>query len=160
MRLASMKNQRLKQMTFSLCIVLSLFASSIAACVCRDSAMTENHCVPPHSHESKAENHSHEADDSHHEAAQETPHETVSTSNFSVDVSFEECCCASSAPRVFAKSETVKIEKQTADYQPNAPPEIKVFVSAENVETIDFAKPFYLSDSFYNLKSPRAPPRL
>ena len=155
-----MKNQRLKQIAFSLCVVLSLFTSSIAACVCRDSGNAESHCEPPHSHKATAKNHSHETADSHHESLPEHHHETISTTDFSISVSFEECCCVSSAPRVFAKAETIKIEKQTAGYQPNAPPVFNSFASIKKVETIDFAKPFYLSDSFYNLKSPRAPPRL
>lgn len=70
----------------------------------------------------------------------------------------DECVCIQAAPRVFAKSEIVKIEKQAAAISPNIAISINLTATIVPVEIVEFVKPFYLSDSFYNIKSPRAPP--
>lgn len=85
------------------------------------------------------------------------PPETSAADNFCAN---DVCVCLKTAPRVFDKAQIVKIEKQAVAVLPNV---IILFDSnapTVAVETIDFVKPFYLSDSFYNLKSPRAPPVL
>jgi hypothetical protein len=72
----------------------------------------------------------------------------------------ENCCCAdSSAPRVFLKNETVKIEKHTARILSLPAVEFAAAAPRVSVKTIHRAAPFYLSDSFYNLSPGRAPPR-
>ena len=158
-----MKNRRLPQIVFSLGIVLSLFASSISAvCLCRETA--ENHCQPMPSHETNAENHSYHAKEetisNHHESPDKYHHEAVSTDIFSFNATLDECCCSLNTPKVFAKTETVKIEKQAINYQPNAPPQTVLTAPSQTAETVYYTKPLYLSDSFHNIKSPRAPPRL
>lgn len=70
------------------------------------------------------------------------------------------CNCIKPAPKVFSKSELVKIEKQTAEI--SSPIEIKferILEVAAAAQT-NFFQPFNLSDSSYNIKSPRAPPLL
>ena len=143
-----MKNQRLKQIGLSLCVVLSLLISSVAACACshhqefeivktschEHSEMTMTMDVPPQTEQA--------------EAIQNTFTENLN------------CSCVQSAPKVFSKSELAKIEKQAAKNAPVIEIEFQTIQSIAKSAKADFSKPFYLSDSFYNLKSPRAPPRL
>ena len=138
-----MKNQRTKQAILSLLIVLSLFASSVAACSCSHH-QEKAEADTPSCHQHSMENHSDAM--------------PMSAENFSAFDADDNCVCMQSAPRVFAKSEVVKIKKQTAAILPNIVVSIKLTEPIVVVENFDFAKPFYLSDSFYNLKSPRAPP--
>ncbi|MBA2621001.1 MAG: hypothetical protein H0U87_07360 [Acidobacteria bacterium] len=144
-----MKNQRLKQFACGFFVVLSLLASTVsAACICSTHAIKTNedaHCrrheeqytARPHSHQSAAEN---------------------------TSVSFsetDECCCVQSAPRAFAKSESLKIEKQSAASLSFSLIKFACGVSQNvSVKTVDFTTPFYLSDSFHNLTPGRVPPRL
>ena len=131
------------QISVSFLLVLSFFISSAAACICSHHLDNVEVAAP-----------------SCHEHSESKPHHETSfdenTPQLDTD---EDCCCIQSAPRAFSKSETLKIEKQAA-VVPSTRIEIKAvstFVPAENTY---FEKPFYLSDSFYNIKSPRAPPRL
>ncbi len=138
-----MNKGRTKQFGASFLIVLSLFVSSVAACIC--SHHTENVEV---------------AAPSCHEHSETMPnHEMASDENIQQIDSDEDCCCVQPAPRVFSKSETIKIEKQAA-VLPLMRIEIKAVSTIVSAENTYFEKPFYLSDSFYNIKSPRAPPRL
>ena len=70
------------------------------------------------------------------------------------------CNCVKFAPKVYSKSELVKIEKQTAKI--SSPVEIKIqrILEIPAVLPANFFQTSYLSDSSYNIKSPRAPPRL
>jgi hypothetical protein len=128
-----------KQITVGFLIVLSLLVSSVAACVCTH-------------HAEKAET----QNSSCHEHA-ETAQKTDSPEKVSALDSNDECHCIQPAPRVFSKSETIKFEKQAA-VSPLSQVEIKAVSSIVSPAVVYFEKPFYLSDSFYNLKSPRAPP--
>jgi hypothetical protein len=138
-----MNKQRLGQISVSFLIVLSFFVSATAACIC--SHHIENVEV--------------EAPSCHEHSETMPNHEMASDENIQQIVSDDNCCCVQPAPRVFSKSETIKIEKQTAVLS-LARIEIKAVSTFISVENIYFEKPFYLSDSFYNIKSPRAPPRL
>ena len=71
----------------------------------------------------------------------------------------DSCVCVKSAPRVFDKSPHVKIAKLTAAILPRIVVSTESMTAAATVENVVYVKPFYLSDSFYNIKSPRAPPR-
>lgn len=153
-----MKSNRMTKLAISFWIVLSLFASSVSACNCaHDSAsQSENHCQPNqprHSHESENESHLH----SHESSAKNQ--QTNRTENFSDALSLADCCCFQSAPRVFAKSETVKIEKQAAEVLTGARIVLQLTAPIIAVKTLNSVAPVYLSDFFYNFKSPRAPPR-
>lgn len=155
-----MKESKLKQFAISLLVVLSLFASSVSACACSHDSIQSaagEHCQPPsqHLHEAKDD-----APHSHGEAAEHHHADSAETKNVSPVLSEKECCCIKPAPKVFAKSETVKTEKQFAKISSSASVEINVIVQINSVRTTEFIRPFYLSDSFYNLSPGRAPPRL
>lgn len=142
-----MKNQRLKQIAFSLGIVLSLFASSISACVClhhyEEVSAVKVSC---HEHSTMPMMENRDAD---------------SAEKFQNVISENECCrCVQFAPKVFSKSDILKVEKQTAKIFSLAPVEIGLVAQPFAANPPDYVKPFYLSDSVYNIKSPRAPPRL
>jgi len=128
-----------KRLAVGFLIVLSLFVSSVAACVC------SHHAEKVETEVSSCHGHS------------ETAQETNSAEKVSKLDSNDECFCIQPAPRVFSKSETIKFEKQMA-VLPLSQVEIKTVSQIVSDSGGFFEKPFYLSDSFYNLKSPRAPP--
>jgi hypothetical protein len=138
-------NGRLKQFAASFVVVLSLFVSSVSACACSHHQQVEtvSSSCHGHSHSTKAETHQH----------------TTSLETAQALVSETECYCIQPAPRVFAKSENVKIEKQVSNLAQISPVEI-VFVPQTTSVKSEFITPFYLTDSFYNLTPGRAPPRL
>ncbi len=139
-----MNSLKLKQFALGLCIVLSLFASSVAACGCsHHQEKVETDALS--CHQQRAETHSEEMP---------MPPETANV-NFSAD---DICVCSQSAPRVFAKSEIVKIEKQAKADLPKLIVAAGLVATVLTAENYYFSKPFYLSDSSYNIKSPRAPP--
>jgi hypothetical protein len=131
--------KKTKRIAVGFLIVLSLFVSSVAACVC------SHHAEKVETEVSSCHEHS--------EAAQET----ASPEKVSELDSNDDCHCIQPAPRVFSKSETIKFEKQTTILLLSQV-EIKAISQIVSGASIYFEKTFYLSDSFYNLKSPRAPP--
>lgn len=149
------------KLAVSFWIVLSLFVSSVSACTCaHNSVQAENHCQPNSTQnlsESKNESHSHSHEALSHES--NTEHQpATSTEDFSDSFSLAECCCLQSAPRVFAKSETVKLEKQTAKVLLNPAIDFQSNAAVVEAATFDFVTSVYFSNSFRNPKSPRAPP--
>lgn len=154
---------KLKQFVASFLVVLSFLVSSVSACTCtHDSPQSEasEHCQPQppqHSHESNTDSHH-----SHSESALGHQRDEQAEINFaSLSFSETECCCISSpAPKVFTKSETVKTEKQVARILPKTEFEINLAPQIVSVKTVEFIRPFYLSDSFHNLAPGRAPPCL
>ncbi|MCD9189340.1 MAG: hypothetical protein LUM44_23185 [Pyrinomonadaceae bacterium] len=137
-----MKSEKIKQFSVSILVVLSLFVSSISACYCAH-------------HAEKAELETPSCHGKTHEAEkQDDAAQTNDADSFNVSCE----CSTEAAPKVFAKSENVKIEKQTAKLADSINFEIKEVLQKNSVAKIEFSKPLYLSDSFYNLKSPRAPP--
>ena len=157
-----MKNSRMTKLAISFLTILSLFVSSISACTCaHESPTAKNHCEPQlaqHSLESENVNHSHSESIHSHEL--ENEHKKLnSAENLSDSFSLEECCCFQSAPRVFAKSETVKIEKHAAEISPNSAIHFQSTVPIVEVVTFYSIAPVYHLDFFKNPKSPRAPPR-
>ncbi len=137
-----MKSEKIKQFSVSILIVLSLFVSSISACCCShhtEKAETETPSCHGKMHEAEQSNQAVQANDA---------------DSFKIPCE----CSLESAPKGFAKSENLKIEKQTAKSVDSINFEIKEVLQEISASKIEFSKPFYLSDSFYNLKSPRAPP--
>ena len=137
----------IKQFSISLLTVLSLFATSVAACACsHHQVKTETEVPSCHqvSHETEKEN-------SPETSGIQTSHQAA------FDAS---CVCFTpSAPEAFGKSETLKIQKQAALFAS----EIEIVYGfaparAPSAARFEFSK-ISLSDSSYNLKSPRAPPR-
>ena len=143
-----MKNQRLKQFTVSLLVVLSLFVSSVSACTCSHEPETSeiSHCQPPpqHSHDAQAESH----------------HDENLPESVSVLVSPNQCCGIQSTPRASAVTKNNKIDKQALIVSPSPPIEFVSVSQIVSIKTVGFVTPFYLSDSFHNLTPGRAPPRL
>jgi len=123
-------------------IALSLFVSSVAACICSHHTPTT-----PKREFSACHGHSEtkQRDDSGEKSAK-------------LDAN-DDCNCLQPTPRVFSKSETIKIEKQAVAL-PVSGVEFTAVCAVSTFENAYYEKPFYLSDSFYNLKSPRAPPVL
>ena len=139
-----MKSLKLKQFVISLLAMLSLFVSAVSACTCsHHQAKQEIETPACHEHSAKIVK-NHDADTT------ETTESSISETG---------CVCFQTAPKVFAKSETVKFKKYAAGIANLALPTI---VSATEIAAvkIDFTKPFYLSDSFYNISPGRAPPVL
>ena len=144
----SRQAQTLKQFVLISCCVLSLLASSVSACICphhQEKTLTEAPSCHSHATENAAAEQTNDAD---------SP-ETIKTSASEADA----CCCVQPAPKVVAKSETVKLEKQAAALPAAAPPAVVFAVQVVSVEN-NLPKPLYLTDSFYNLSPGRAPPRI
>lgn len=131
--------KRSKKIAVGCLIILSLFVSSVAACIC------SHHTKKAAPEISSCHEHS------------ETKAETDSSEKVQKLGSNDECFCVQPAPKAFSKSETVKIEKQ-AMVLSVLPTENKAVAIDVSGADFYFEKPFYLSDSFYNIKSPRAPP--
>ena len=142
-----MEDTKLKQLAMSFLIVLSFFVSSVAACCCshqQEKAEIEAPSCHTQTHEAKTEK---------HQASNSAETEQVGELNIPCE------CFVQHAPKVFAKSENVKIEKQSLTIAASALPKEVFVLSVISFES-NFAAPFYLSDSFYNLSPGRAPPRL
>lgn len=142
-----MNNGRLKQFAASFFVVLSLLVSSVSACTCsRHQETFEADSFSSHHHLNEAKTQQHHGTDTA---------ETIQTI-----ISEIECCCIQPAPKFVTKSETVKIEKQTATLLPTTRLKIDFAPHVVLTKTAGFIKPFYLSDFFYILTPGRAPPRL
>lgn len=143
-----MKYQRIKMTVLSLCVVLSLFASAIAACAC------------PH-HQKKSENHN---ESCHQQMTRETQDSEFSNSNEAAQTSKIDADCAcfvkSAQPFVVGKIENVKNQKNSAVL-----PSIVKFDNRIRISTVTAAKferehHFYNSNYLEKLKPSRAPPVL
>jgi hypothetical protein len=141
-----MFRNRITQIAFGLIFSLSLFASSISACTCPQHEHSEQ--VETHSH------HSHQLGSEHHE------HVAESSTSSADSVAGSECCCVQPAPKVVAKSETVRPDgKNVASTSPI--PEISFeFVQAAQGQPTNFRSRTLVTDPHYNTSPGRAPPRL
>jgi len=141
-----MKSVRLKQFGLAFCLVVSLFVSSVSACTCShhpEKVETEISSCHGHSENAQTEQH----------------HSADSNENAQSIVSQDECCCIEPAPKVVAKVENIKIEKQKLAAFSLLPVEIAFVPQIISVKS-EFSRKFYLTDSFYNLSPGRAPPGL
>jgi hypothetical protein len=141
-----MKSVRLKQFGLAFCLVVSLFVSSVSACTC------SHHPEKVEIEVSSCRQHSETIQTGQH-------HKANLDENAQSLVSQDECCCIEPAPKVVAKSETLKIEKQKLATLSLLPVEIAFVPQIVSVKS-EFITPFYLTDSFYNLTPGRAPPNL
>ena len=145
-----MRETRLKQYAASLLIVLSLFVSSIAACCCshhEEKPEIETASCHSQTHETKAEK---------NQAVNSV--ETNSEINRTGELNVPCECSIKSAPKVFAKNNNIKIEKQSVTTAGLKLPEAEFASSIISFQSF-FVAPFYLSDSFYIHSPGRAPPR-
>lgn len=143
-----MKNRTIKQLAASLLAVLSLFVSNIAACGCAHHQAAAKTEIPA-CHQAFHQN----------ENANSQSQDSAQTNESKVfDAS---CVCfVQSAPKAPGNAETVKIQKQAALFVT----EIDIVYGfaparAPSAVRFDFSETA-LSDSAYNIKSPRAPPIL
>lgn len=136
----------IKHYAASLLAVLSLFVSSVAACSCtHHQAKTETEV--PSCHQT-----SHKSDNSQQKDSVQT------NQSKAFDVS---CVCfVQSAPKAPGSAENVKIQKQSALFTAKIDVVYGFSLArAPSATRFDFAETA-LSDSAYNIKSPRAPPIL
>ena len=141
-----MKSARLKQLGLAFCLMVSLFVSSISACTCsHHPEKVETEVSSCHGHSETRQTEQHQKANLDENAQSLVPQDA--------------CCCAEPAPKVIAKSETLKIEKQSLAVLPILAIETVFVTQAVSVES-EFITPFYLTDSFYNLTPGRAPPSL
>lgn len=148
-----MKSVRLKHYSLAIWLVVSLFVSAVSACTC--SHHPERVEITEISSSSCHQN-SREATQT---SSSEQFQKSDSTGIVESLISQDQCCCIQPAPKVFAKSENLKIEKQTLAILPVSQIAI-VFVPQTITIKSEFITPFYLTDSFYNLTPGRAPPIL
>jgi hypothetical protein len=135
-----MKRAGLKQFVVCILTILSLFASSVAACACSH-------------HKEKIE----ASVSSCHKHSEHKKTEPIGDPSFESVNAEIECTCLWFASNSFTKSSNVKFEKHAA--AASALPPVKIdFLSRAAAPKISFSKPLYLSDSFYNLVPARAPP--
>jgi hypothetical protein len=127
-------------------VLISLFVSSISACAC------SHHPENVETEASSAHRHAETTPTEHH-------HDAELNENAQSLAPTDECCCLEPSPKVFAKSETLKIEKQSLAVLPVST--IRAGFAAQTVPVgFELVPPFYLTDSFYNLTPGRAPPAL
>lgn len=141
-----MKSAKFQEFIFSLLATASLFVSLISACACshhQEKPAAENFSCHEHSPEAQAE----------------MNHAGGSAKTINLSAAENGCVCVPATAKIFAKAGSVKFEKHSAAINLTAPPEF-VFDAQKVSVKFDFVKPFYLSDSFYNLSPGRAPPVL
>lgn len=137
-----MKSEKLKQISAAILVVLSLFVSSVAAC-----------CCSHHQEKTAIET------PSCHAEKHPTENRQESANADSADFYNIPCeCFAESAPKVFAKSENIKVEKQSAKLALSIYFENREVLPNVSGVKVDFSTPFHITRFFDNLKSPRAPP--
>lgn len=135
-----MKHSRPTQLCIAFCLAISLLASAVSACTCL------------HHHPVKAaDEHS-----CHNETAETA--ESDNSSDQTHELSGAGCSCFEIVPKLPAKSESPKLKKHAATNSTESPLPV-AFVSHTVVSLHTFAKPLYLSDSFYNISPPRGPPK-
>ena len=135
-----------KQFVLIFCCMLSLFVSSVSACAC------SHHQEKPKTEVTSCHGHTEEAN-------AESSRDNNSSETIQTIISEGKCFCIQSSPKVIAKSEKVKIEKQQIAVLPYLQGRTAFVFQTISVKSA-FITPFYLTDSFYNLTPGRAPPGL
>lgn len=137
-------NKRLQQFAIGLLTVLLLLGSSASACTCsHHEADGTLEFAARHHHSEMSE--AAESNDSH-----------IEDTNTCL-ASDADCVCAVTASKFVAKSAGIKLKKQvsTISIKTSIP---FVVVPQTDTSRAVFVKPFYLSDSFFNLPPKRGPP--
>jgi len=152
-----MKRAKLKQYWLAICLLVSLFISAVSACTCshypkriETTAADTSSC---HQHSEKAA----DADTSVKTEQGQSDNTILEGETVRSVVPNDECCCIQPARKVVAKTENLKIEKQTLAGLPASQVAVTFVPQTISVKT-EFITPFYLTDSFYNLTPGRAPP--
>ena len=136
---------RFKKVVLTLAALVSLGSASVSACTCphRDKVTTELHSCHGHLEMPAMDGDGMGSDEA--------------TSRVDPD---SHCSCVDTVSRTFAKSERTSIEHRGAVLAPVVNVPIAHAVVALAGPRIDFERPFYLTDSFYNLSPKRGPPVL
>ena len=140
-------NRLLQQFVIGILAAVSLLVSSAsAACTCSHLQGQEKSEISLcHSHLEVSE-----SADSHESHAEETNLCSASDAD---------CVCAATPSKLIAKSTWIKLQKNVATVSFETSITVAV-VGQMNTARVYFVKPFYLSDSFYNLAPKRGPPSL
>jgi hypothetical protein len=136
--------KRFQQVLVSLFAIFSLAAASVSACTCSH-----------HHHEIKVEKAHSCHEDSRGAASQ---YQEAAKDDALCLTSDADCICAENSPRVVGKADNVRVAKHIAAISVDCQPAIVHGAIPSITARIDFVKPFYLSDSFYNLAPKRGPP--
>ena len=137
-------NKRLQQFAIGLLTVLSLLISSVEGCTCSHHEADGTPEPASHQHHSEMS----EAAESHDSHVEDTNACLASDAD---------CVCAVPASKFVAKPAGIKLKKQvsTISIKTSIP---FVVVPQTDTSRAVFVKPFYLSDSFFNLPPNRGPP--
>lgn len=152
-------NKKINRLAVSVAVVLCLLVSSVSACCCDHSTVKAETEIPSchaqNEHPAEVTNNSAAIDDSAGKRAEKEDEKT----DFGKKINAPCECLFEYAPKATAKAENVKkTQKHQAIYVAR-PEAIRGFVHvrAPSAQRFDF-QVFQCFDSFYNIKSPRAPP--
>lgn len=143
-----MKSRRLQKFILSFGIILSLAASSLAACVCSHHAIA------------KAQEHATSCHQISHKTEQNQAENAETKSNFPEIGESCNCFAKVSQPFIVGKSENVKTQKTLAILPVQTKAETLELVSKNDSAKIHFEYHFYNSNYLRKLTPPRAPPVL
>lgn len=143
-----MKSRRLQKFILSFGIILSLFASSLAACVCSHHAIA------------KAKDHAPSCHQTSHKTEQTQAENSEKKNNFPVIEESCNCFVKVSQPFIVGKSENVKAQKTPAILPDQTKVETFELTSKNETAKIHFEYHFYNSNYLKKLTPPRAPPVL
>lgn len=143
-----MKSRRLQKFILSFGIILSLAASSLAACVCSHHAIAKAQEHKPSCHQTSPK-------------TEQTQAENSETKNAFPELG-ESCNCFAkvSQPFIVGKSENVKTQKSLAILPVQTKVEALESISKNQSAKIHFEYHFYNSNYLRKLTPPRAPPVL
>jgi hypothetical protein len=148
--MTTMKSKKLRQITASIFVLLSLCVSSIAACACAHHLSETGQVETEQSscHESG----------NHVETAPQLETAVEDGTSDRINSSCE--CFLQAAPRVSIKNENLKVAKQAIVQTAIDPERVLVHASLSYVFAGFYSSAIFVSDPYYNLPPGRAPPRL
>ena len=132
-----MTDLRLHRLGLAVGLVLCLFASSASACACRHHQKAEALPQEPSCH----------------------AHAKKKSQQKTADASLDDspCICFDNSSKLSAKSGSTKLKNQPA-IATVAMADVAFDTGISDKALSEYAKPFFLSDSFYNISPGRAPP--
>jgi hypothetical protein len=137
---------RLKMIFLSVLATLSLGMASVSACPCSHHVGANRTAVSCHGHTDMPDM------DGGHERPRADTGDCIDNDG--------DCICAETASRTFARSFTPHLQQFVAVHTPVVVEIAQPTTVRVVTPRIDFERPFYLTDSFYNLSPKRGPPVL
>lgn len=144
-----MKSRRPQKFILSVGIIFSLFASSLAACVCSHHALA-----------AKADDHAPSCHQTSHKSEETITENSETKNNFPAIGENCNCFVKISQPFIVGKSENVKTQKVSAILPVQIKVETFELTSKNESAKIHFEYHFYNSNYLRRLTPPRAPPIL